>query len=77
MRDSLNANFLFIGNPWTVNELDVKGDYSLSDLKNKNKCRKFSKKTALKIEFNFFIVNNSMEPEIVFLIVFRLLGTPN
>ena len=56
----------------------MKGDYYLSDLKKKTKkCEKFLKKPlSNRIRF-LLIINFPMRPELVFVIAFRLLGTPN
>ena len=55
----------------------MKGDHSLSDLKNEKNNKNFSKENSFKIVFNFFKINSTVRPELVFLVAFRLLGTPN
>ena len=60
MSDSLKANFLFIGHHWFLDDfchqrnLDMKGDYYLSDFKNKEMYKVFLTKNSSQIEFEFF-----------------------
>ena len=57
MSHSLKANFLFIRHHWNVNEdcyqrnLDMKGDFSLSDLKNKKNIKVLKKQLSTRNRF--------------------------
>ena len=69
MSGSLKAYFLLAGHNWTLNEvchkrkIDIKGEYSLSDSKNKE-IKIFFEKKQLSNRFRIFlIVKFLMRPE--------------
>ena len=55
----------------------MNSDLSLGDLKKQKKKKSFIKKSALKYNSIFFIVNFPMRPELVFFIACSLLKTQN
>ena len=54
----------------------MKGDFSRSYSKNKKNTKIFQKNCS-QLEFDCFIVNFPVRSELVLLVSFRLLGTPN